>query len=99
MRSLVVVEARLPSAPFAVICRRLEMNSSPWRRGIFDRISTHPMDRLEELLPDNVKAAETATQNIPPDSPVPEIHATPDLSPPGDHLSFRKNLGILHLLW
>lgn len=66
MRSLVVVEARLPSAPFTVICRRLEINPSPYLRDIFDRISTHPMDCIEELLPDNWKAAETATQNIPP---------------------------------
>jgi hypothetical protein len=43
----------------------LEINPFTYLRDIFDRISAHPVKRLEELLPDNWKAAQTATQALP----------------------------------
>ncbi|MDP2895347.1 MAG: transposase domain-containing protein, partial [bacterium] len=50
---------------FIATCKRLEINPFTYLRDIFERISSHPMNRLEELLPDNWKAAQTASQNIP----------------------------------
>jgi hypothetical protein len=43
----------------------LGINPFTYLRDIFDRISAHPVKRLEELLPDNWKAAQTATQALP----------------------------------
>jgi hypothetical protein len=50
---------------FIATCKRLEINPFTYLRDVFDRISSHPMSRLEELLPGNWKAAQAATQNIP----------------------------------
>jgi transposase len=50
---------------FIASCKRLEINSFAYLRDIFDRISAHPMSRLEQLLPDNWKAARTAIQTLP----------------------------------
>ncbi|MDP2896811.1 MAG: transposase domain-containing protein, partial [bacterium] len=50
---------------FIATCKRLEINPFTYLRDIFERISSHPMNRLEELLPDNWKSAQTASQNIP----------------------------------
>jgi hypothetical protein len=51
---------------FITTCKRLQIAPFTYLRDIFDRISAHPMNRLEELLPDNWKAAQTATQNLTP---------------------------------
>ena len=49
---------------FIATCKRLQINPFTYLRDIFHRISSHPAKRLEELLPDNWKAAQTATQNL-----------------------------------
>ena len=41
-------------------CERLPIDPFASLRGIFERISAHPMNRLEELLPDKWKAARHA---------------------------------------
>jgi transposase len=43
----------------------LEINPFTYLRDIFQRISAHPMNRLEELLPDNWQPAQTAAKNLP----------------------------------
>jgi len=48
---------------FIATSKRLQINPFTYLRDVFDRISAHPMHRLEELLPDNWKAAQTSTQN------------------------------------
>jgi transposase len=50
---------------FIATCKRLEINPFTYLRDIFQRISAHPMNRLEELLPDNWQVAQTATQHLP----------------------------------
>jgi hypothetical protein len=50
---------------FIETCKRLEINPFAYLRDIFDRISAHPVKRLEELLPDNWKTAQPATQHLP----------------------------------
>ena len=50
---------------FITTCKRLQIDPFPYLRDIFQRISAHPAKRLEELLPDNWKAAQDATQNLP----------------------------------
>lgn len=42
---------------FVTTCKRLEIDPFIYLRDIFDRISAHPANRLDELLPDNWKAA------------------------------------------
>jgi transposase len=49
---------------FIATCKRLQINPFSYLRDIFHRISAHPMNRLEELLPDTWKAAQTDTQNL-----------------------------------
>lgn len=39
-------------------CKRLHIDPFAYLRDIFDRISAHPSNRIEELLPDNWKAAQ-----------------------------------------
>jgi hypothetical protein len=48
---------------FIASCGRLQINLFTYLRDIFQRISAHPLNRLDELLPDNWKAAQTATQH------------------------------------
>jgi transposase len=50
---------------FTTTCKRLQINASIYLRDVFQRISAHPMNRLEELLPDNWKDAQDATPNLP----------------------------------
>jgi transposase len=50
---------------FIETCKRLEINPFMYLRDVFDRISAHPVKRLEDLLPDNWKAAQPATQALP----------------------------------
>jgi len=50
---------------FITTCKRLHIDPFAYLRDIFQRISAHPARRLEELLPDNWKAAQEATQNLP----------------------------------
>jgi transposase len=50
---------------FIETCKRLEVNPFMYLRDVFDRISAHPVKRLEDLLPDNWKAAQPATQALP----------------------------------
>jgi hypothetical protein len=50
---------------FIATCKRLQINPFAYLRDIFDRISSHPVKRLEELLPDNWQAAQTASQTLP----------------------------------
>jgi len=38
---------------FITTCKRLGIDPFAYLRDIFERISTHPGSRLEELLPDN----------------------------------------------
>jgi hypothetical protein len=42
---------------FIATCKRLEINPFTYLRDIFDRISAHPLKRLEDLIPDNRQAA------------------------------------------
>jgi len=46
-------------------CKRLAINPFTYLRDVFDRISAHPVNHLDDLLPDNWKAAQDATQNFP----------------------------------
>jgi transposase len=50
---------------FLTTCKRHHINPFTYLRDVFQRISAHPMNRLAELLPDNWKAAQDATQNLP----------------------------------
>jgi hypothetical protein len=50
---------------FIASCKRLEINPFMYLRDVFDLISAHPMNRLQELLPDNWKAAQATTENLP----------------------------------
>jgi hypothetical protein len=51
-------------------CKRLEINPFAYLLDIFQRISAHPMNRLEELLPDNWKAAHNGARNLPVCPPI-----------------------------
>jgi len=42
-------------------CKRLHVDPFAYLRDVFDRISAHPAHRLEELLPDQWQAIQTAT--------------------------------------
>jgi hypothetical protein len=44
-------------------------------RDVFDHISTHPVNRLDELLSDNWKAAQTETPTSPADPSHPRKRA------------------------
>jgi len=50
---------------FIITCKRLQINPFAYLRDVFQRISAHPAKRLEELLPDNWKAAHNPTHNLP----------------------------------
>ena len=50
---------------FTTTCKRLQINPFTYLRDVFHRISAHPMNRLEELLPDHWKVTQTATPNLP----------------------------------
>jgi len=50
---------------FIATCKRLHIDPFAYLRDVFQRISAHPMNRLDDLLPDNWKAAHNATQNLP----------------------------------
>ncbi len=64
---------------FITTCKRLQISPFTNLHDVFDRISAHPINRLEDLLPDNWKAAQTATQNRPARSPNAKICARPHL--------------------
>jgi len=46
---------------FITTCKRLGIDPFAYLRDIFERISTHPGSRLEELLPDQWLAARRIT--------------------------------------
>ena len=48
---------------FTTTCKRLHIDPFAYLRDIFERISAHPMKRLEELLPDKWKAAHQSTSS------------------------------------
>ena len=48
---------------FIATSKRLQINPFTYLRDIFQRISAHPINRLDDLLPDNWQAAQTSTQN------------------------------------
>ncbi|MFH1314186.1 MAG: IS66 family transposase [Candidatus Eisenbacteria bacterium] len=49
---------------FTTTCKRVNIDPFAYLRDVFDRISAHPANRLEELLPDKWKAAhETAASH------------------------------------
>jgi len=50
---------------FIITCKRLQINPFTYLRDVFQRISPHPVNRLGDLLPDNWKAAQNSTQNLP----------------------------------
>ncbi len=50
---------------FIATCKRLQINPFTYLRDVFDRISAHPISRLDDLLPDNWKAAQNTTPNLP----------------------------------
>ena len=50
---------------FITTCRRLQINPFTYLHGLFQRISAHPVNRLDDLLPDNWKAAQHAASNLP----------------------------------
>ena len=41
---------------FIITCKRLDIDPFAYLRDIFARISAHPQNRLEELLPDRLQA-------------------------------------------
>jgi hypothetical protein len=43
---------------FITTCKRLQINPLTYLRDLFDRISAQPAKRLDDLLPDNWKAAQ-----------------------------------------
>ncbi len=45
--------------------KRFRMNPFAHLRDVFDRISVHPIGCLDDLFPDNWKAAQNSTQNLP----------------------------------
>jgi len=50
---------------FTTTCKRLHIATFTYLRDVFDRISAHPVNRLDDLLPDNWKAAQNTTPNLP----------------------------------
>lgn len=50
---------------FITTCKRLQINPFTYLRDVFQRISAHPISRLDELLPDNWKVAQNSTSNLP----------------------------------
>jgi hypothetical protein len=50
---------------FMITCRRLQTSLFAYLRDVPDRIGARPVNRLEEPLPDDGKAAQNHTQNIP----------------------------------
>jgi hypothetical protein len=46
-------------------CKRVQINPFTYLRHIFDRVSAHSMNHLEQLLLNNWQTAQTATQNLP----------------------------------
>jgi len=44
-------------------CKRLRVEPFSYLRDLFSRISSHPHNRLDELLPDRWHAAQSATQS------------------------------------
>jgi len=46
---------------FIATCKRLHIDPFAYLRDVIDRISAHPANRIEELLPDQWKAARSAT--------------------------------------
>lgn len=50
---------------FITTCKRHQINPLTYLRDVFDRISAHPFNRLDDLLPDNGKAAQSPTQHLP----------------------------------
>ena len=51
-------------ASFITTCKRLHIDPFAYLRDIFQRISAHLAKRLDELLPDHWKAAQSATPNL-----------------------------------
>ena len=45
---------------FIATCKRLRMDPFSYLRDVFERISAHPKDQLDELLPDKWMAARAA---------------------------------------
>ena len=45
-------------------CKRLKIDPFAYLRDVFDRISAHPANRIEELLPDRWKAARHAASSV-----------------------------------
>lgn len=55
---------------FTATCKQLGLNAFAYLRDVFERLPTHPADRLEELLPHRWQAAQqSATLSAPPDAP------------------------------
>jgi hypothetical protein len=47
---------------FIAMCKRNAVEPFAWFRDVLTRIATHPMHRVEELLPHNWKTLAAATQ-------------------------------------
>ena len=65
-------------------CRRHEIDPFEYLRDVIDRVSTHPMGRIEELLPDRWKRLRQAE---PTNAPLPQHAAAGSPAPPGKQLA------------
>ena len=68
---------------FITTCKRLQINPFTYLRDVFDRISPHPVNRLDELPPITGKPLKTPPRTSSPDPPPPNIGANLYVSLPG----------------
>jgi hypothetical protein len=61
---------------FTITCKRLHIAPFGYLRDVFQRISAHPVNRLDDLLPDNWKAAQRPIPNLPRLIPIAKISAS-----------------------
>jgi hypothetical protein len=66
---------------FTATCKHLRIDTFAYLRDVFERLPTHPADRLEELLPHRWQATRQARQAAASASPVPASPAAPPQTP------------------
>ena len=78
---------------FTSTCRRLGIDSFAYLRDLFERLPSHPAERLPELLPEHWQAARAAQTGEPPatappqSAPVDSPAAEPAVNPPASPAS------------